>query len=119
MVMSVDHAVACGLSARSYLAGQKIMAKAADVQARSEAAQPAQKASWAQYWPWISASAGHQQQQANLVLSDEATWKGQFPLKSGGVVVFTLCPSQPFSIAILPAALANKGGTHTALVQLY
>ena len=66
-------------------------------------------AGWYHLWShaFSSASADAQTSVRN---TSAVAWEGIFPLRRGGVVVFALCTTQPFIIAVTPSSTAEAPG---------
>ena len=86
--------------------GQELMGEAGKGQASQHG-----RSRWGRLWSWDSDAAEEPRLSGpKMTLGESANWTGRFPLRKGGVVVFTLIPTQPFNIAILPSQSAGHQG---------
>lgn len=90
------------------------MVDGAEEAGKRDAKQTTKQPLWASFWSRESpvSRQPHESEaaEAELNLGSDATWVGEFPLRRGGIVVFTLSPLQPFSIALLPSSSSEEGG---------
>lgn len=79
---------------------------------------------WAQAFRLSDPSASSAVSERSATSGGSVAWEGQFPLRRGGLVVFALSATQPFTMVIMPSLAAELLGgfsaeKHFILVQIH